>query len=85
MLVVKFPTPLVLSTTVASGMDPSRKATVPVGTPVFEATEARKVTFCPVEMVVADDVNRVVVALRPCEMVTKTGDEAEPASLESPP
>ena len=61
--------------------------TVPVATLVPDCgeTTAVKVTLCPVLMAVAEGVRTVLVGIAADVMVTVTGCEVEPASLESPP
>jgi hypothetical protein len=49
------------------------------------ATVAVKVTLCPGLMAVAEEVRTVLVGTTAEVMVTVTGVEVEPASLESPP
>ena len=68
-------------------LDPSRKATVPVGitAPVCGVTFAVKVTFCPVLIAVAEEFREVLVAISPWVTVIVTGEETEAELLVLPP
>ena len=66
---------------------PSKNLIEPAGTtlPDCGTTLAVKVTLCPLLMVVAEEARTVLVGTTADVMVTVTGCEVEPASLESPP
>jgi hypothetical protein len=86
-VVLKVATPLAFSGAVPRLVDPSRKVTVPVATPVpdWGETVAVNVTLWPAVTCVADAVNAVVVAKGATATLTLTAAETEPASLLSPP
>src|SRR5262249_4814662 len=72
--------PLALTDTMPSTVLPSRKVTVPVGTPPWEVTVAVSVSACPTTAV-AVDVCSVVVVGPPCDGGTGTGRSSRPIRL----
>jgi hypothetical protein len=86
-VVLKVATPLELIGPVPKVVDPFRKVTKPEGMvfPDWGVTVAVKVTFCPVLICVAEAVSAVLVGTALEVMLTMTAEEAEPASVESPP
>jgi hypothetical protein len=87
-VVLKVATPLAFSGPVPRLVDPSRKVTVPVGTPLpdWGVTVAVNVTLWPAVTCVADAVKAVFVAtpVGAAVTVTLTAAETEPAFLLSP-
>ena len=87
-VVLKVATPLAFNAPVPRLVDPSRKVTVPVGTPLpdWGVTVAVNVTLWPVVTCAAEAVSTVVVAtvLGAAVTVTLTAAETEPAFLLSP-
>jgi hypothetical protein len=87
-VVLKVATPLAFSGPVPRLVDPSRKVTVPVGTPLVDwgVTVAVNVTLWPAVTCIAEAVNAVVVAavVGAAVTATLTAAETDPAFLLSP-